>query len=92
MSQDIQLNLINSKSSGLDVLFRIISSSNYREVGIKYITPVIIVSFSNYLTVTLQFWQTKIMMLMSFFYFSFQPYMPNMVSSFCCFVTHKVLS
>ena len=52
MSQDIQLNLINSKSSGRDVLFRNISSSNYREVDMKYITPVIIVSFSNYLTVT----------------------------------------
>ena len=26
------LNLVNSKSSGLEVLFRIISSSNYRKV------------------------------------------------------------
>ena len=31
----IQLNLINSKSSGLEVLFGMISSSNYREVDIK---------------------------------------------------------
>ena len=28
----IQSNLVNSKSFGLEVLFRIISSSNYREV------------------------------------------------------------
>ena len=31
----IQSNLVNSKSSGLEVLFRIIGSSNYREVDIK---------------------------------------------------------
>ena len=37
---DIQSNLKNSKSSVLDYLFRIISSSNYLEVDIKiYITP-----------------------------------------------------
>ena len=35
----IQSNLVNSKSSGLEVLFRIISSSNYRAVDIKYMTP-----------------------------------------------------
>ena len=91
MNQDIQLNLINSKSSGLDVLFRIINSSNYREVDKKYITPVIIVSFSNYLTVT-YLMANKNNDAHVVFYFSFQPYMPNMVSSFCCFVTHKVLS
>ena len=28
----IQLNLVNSKSSGVEVLFRIISSSNYRDM------------------------------------------------------------
>ena len=32
-----QSNIVNSKSSGLEVLFRIISSSNYREVEIKQI-------------------------------------------------------
>ena len=31
----IESNLVNSKSSGLVVLFRIISSSNYREVNIE---------------------------------------------------------
>ena len=31
-------NLVNSKSSRLEVLFRIINSWNYREVDIKYIT------------------------------------------------------
>ena len=31
----IHSNLVNSKSSGLEVLFLIISSSNYREVDIK---------------------------------------------------------
>ena len=34
----IQWNLENSKSWGLEVLFRIINSSNYREVDIKHIT------------------------------------------------------
>ena len=34
---NIQSNLVNLKSSGLEVLFRVISSSNYREVDIKYI-------------------------------------------------------
>ena len=33
----LQSNLINSKSLGLEVLFRIISSSNYREVDVKNI-------------------------------------------------------
>ena len=38
---DIQLNLLNSKSSGLEVLFQIIISSNYtcREVYIKIYSP-----------------------------------------------------
>ena len=31
----IQSNLVNSMTSELEVLFRIIRSSNYREVGIK---------------------------------------------------------
>ena len=31
----VHLNLINSKALGLEVLFRIISSLNYREVNIK---------------------------------------------------------
>ena len=35
----IQSYLVNSMSSGQDVLFWIISSLNYREVNIKYITP-----------------------------------------------------
>ena len=35
----IQSNLVNSKSSGLEVLFRIISSSNYREIDIKIYNP-----------------------------------------------------
>ena len=38
-SYDIQLNLINSKSSGLEFLFRIISISNYRELDIKIYNP-----------------------------------------------------
>ena len=32
-----QSNLVKIKSSGLEVLFQIISSSNYREADIKYI-------------------------------------------------------
>ena len=36
---NIQSNFVNSKSSGLEVLFRIINISNYREGDIKYITP-----------------------------------------------------
>ena len=32
---NVQSNLVNSMSSGLDVLFRIISSSNYRAVDIN---------------------------------------------------------
>ena len=35
----MQLNLVDLKSLGLEILFRIISSSIYREVDIKYITP-----------------------------------------------------
>ena len=35
----LQSNLVNLKSSGLGVLFRIFSSSNYREVDIKIINP-----------------------------------------------------
>ena len=34
---ELQSNLVNSKSSGREVLFRIISSSNYTEVDIKNI-------------------------------------------------------
>ena len=33
--KDIQPNLVNSKSLRLEVLFRIISSPNYRDVDIK---------------------------------------------------------
>ena len=36
---DIQWNLVNSKSLGLEILFRIISSSKNRDVGMKYIAP-----------------------------------------------------
>ena len=36
---NIQSNFVNSKSSELEVLFRIINISNYREGDIKYITP-----------------------------------------------------
>ena len=36
---DIQSTIVNSKSSGLGFLFRIISSSNYREVDIKICNP-----------------------------------------------------
>ena len=36
---NIQTNLVNSKYSGLEVLFRIINISNYREGNIKYVTP-----------------------------------------------------
>ena len=35
----VQLNLVNLKSSGLEVLFRIISSLNYREVDLKIYNP-----------------------------------------------------
>ena len=35
----LQSNLINLKSSGLEVLFRIIRSLNYREVDIKFCNP-----------------------------------------------------
>ena len=35
----LQSNLVNSKSSGLEDLFRMISSSNYREVDIKILNP-----------------------------------------------------
>ena len=35
----VQSNLVNSKSSELDVLFRITSISSYMEVDIRYITP-----------------------------------------------------
>ena len=35
----IQLNLVNSKSSSLEVLFHIISSLNYTEVDIKIYNP-----------------------------------------------------
>ena len=35
----LQLNLINSKSSGLEVLFQIVSSSNFMEVDIKIYNP-----------------------------------------------------
>ena len=35
----IQSNFVKMKSSGLSVLFRIISSSSYREVDIKKYTP-----------------------------------------------------
>ena len=38
-SFQIQLNLVNSKSSGLDILLGIISCSNNREVDKKYKTP-----------------------------------------------------
>ena len=53
---DIQSNLVNSKSSGLEVLLQIISSSNYREVDIKYITPkLIIITYDNF-TLNSIFW------------------------------------
>ena len=42
----LQQNLINSKSWRLEVLFRIISSSNYREVGIEIYNPKKILSSS----------------------------------------------
>ena len=35
----VQSNYVNSMSLGLEVLFQIISSSNYREVGINIYTP-----------------------------------------------------
>ena len=35
LESQIQLNLVNLKSSRLEVLFPIISKSNYREVDIK---------------------------------------------------------
>ena len=35
----VQSNLVNSKSSGLEVLFRIISSSSYREVDMNIYKP-----------------------------------------------------
>ena len=35
----IQSNFIKMKSSGLSVLFRIISSSSYREIDMKIYTP-----------------------------------------------------
>ena len=38
-NKKVQPNLVNSKSSGLEVLLRIISSSNYKEVGIKINNP-----------------------------------------------------
>ena len=39
MEIHVQSNLVNLKSSGLEVLFCIISSSNYREVDIKIYNP-----------------------------------------------------
>ena len=44
--ESAQSNLVNSKSSGLEVLLRIINSLNYREVGINNMlsTKVIIIS------------------------------------------------
>ena len=39
-----QPNLIDSKSSGLEVLFRIVSSSNYSVINyINYITPIMVI-------------------------------------------------
>ena len=42
---DIRSNLINYKSSGPEILYQIISSSNYREVEKKYIIPKISIIF-----------------------------------------------
>ena len=55
----IQSILVNSKSSGLEVLFRIISSSKYRVVDMKIIiTPkIIIIRFS--LSIKHKFWVHK---------------------------------
>ena len=39
LKKHIQSNLVNWKSSGLEVLFQIISSLNYREVDIKLYNP-----------------------------------------------------
>ena len=36
-------NLVNSKSSGLEILFRVISSSNYWDVDVKIDNPKMII-------------------------------------------------
>ena len=56
-SRLIQSNLIHSKSSGLEVLFRIISSSNYREEDIKYIT--LKNDYHYYFSIKHKFWAHK---------------------------------
>ena len=53
----VQSNLVNSKSSELEVLFRIISSSKYYEVDIKMYNPKLITLL--FFSVKHKFWAHK---------------------------------
>ena len=51
--------LVNSRSLGLEVLFRITSSSNYREVDIKIYNPSNLIIIRGFLPIKHKFWVHK---------------------------------
>ena len=71
---NVQSNLINLKSLGLEVLFWIISSSNYREVDMKNIYPPELIMIQVLFSIKHMFWVCKRNVSMRRFFYASKTY------------------